>query len=216
MNNSNNTVALEAISGHSLLTMNIQPIRYCIENILPQGIAMLSGSPKTGKSWLVLEWCIRIAAGEPIWNFNTTKGTTLYLCLEDSWSRVQTRISNITRDVPQNVFFAVASRSISDGLTEQIESFVTDHPDTVLVAIDTFQMIRKTTGDRSYSNDYQVISHLKELADRLQITILSCIISENTALLTLSTWFPARPASSVRSTLRSFLKKRTGELLTPD
>ena len=70
------------------MTMNIQPIRYCIDRILPQGIAMLSGSPKTGKSWLVLEWCIRIAAGEPVWNFNTTKGTTLYLCLEDSWSRV--------------------------------------------------------------------------------------------------------------------------------
>ena len=84
---------------------------------------------------------------------------------------MQSRISDITRDVPQNVFFAVASRSISDGLTEQIESFVTEHPDTVLVAIDTFQMIRKTTDDTSYSNDYQVISHLKELADRLQITI---------------------------------------------
>ena len=133
---------------------------------------MLSGSPKTGKSWLVLEWCIRIAAGEPVWNFNTAQGTTLYLCLEDSWSRVQSRISDITRDVPQNVFFAVASRSISDGLTEQIESFVTEHPDTVLVAIDTFQMIRKATGGTSYSNDYQIISHLKELAHRLLITIL--------------------------------------------
>lgn len=55
LNNSNNTITLEAISGHSLMTMNIQPIRYCIDNILPQGIAMLSGSPKTGKSWLVLE-----------------------------------------------------------------------------------------------------------------------------------------------------------------
>ena len=123
LNNSNNTIALEVISGHSLMTMNIQPMRYCIDQILPQGIAMLSGSPKTSKSWLVLEWCIRIAAGEPVWNFNTTKGTTLYLCLEDSWSRVQSRISDITRDVPQNVYFAVASRSISDGLTEQIESF---------------------------------------------------------------------------------------------
>ena len=121
MNNSNNTVTLEAISGHSLMTMNIQPIRYCIDQILPQGIAMLSGSPKTGKSWLVLEWCIRIAAGQPVWNFNTTKGTTLYPCLENSWSRVQSRISDITRDVPQNVFVAVASLSISDGLTEQIE-----------------------------------------------------------------------------------------------
>ena len=85
---------------------------------------------------------------------------------------MQSRISDITRDVPQNVFFAVASRSISDGLTEQIESFVTEHPDTVLVAIDTFQMIRKAVANTSYSNDYQVISHLKELADRLQITIL--------------------------------------------
>ena len=33
-------------------------------------------------------------------------------------------------------------------------------------------MIRKTVGDTSYSSDYQVINHLKELAVRLQITIL--------------------------------------------
>ena len=164
---------------------------------------MLSGSPKTGKSWLVLEWCIRIAAGEPVWNFNTTKGTTLYLCLEDSWSRVQSRISDITRDIPQNVFFAVASRSISDGLTEQIESFVKEHPDTVLVAIDTFQMIKKTAGDTSYSNDYiRSSATSKSLLIVSKSQYCSCIISESTALLTLSIWFPARPASLVRSTLR--------------
>ena len=57
-------------------------------------------------------------------------------------------------------------------MTEQVKSFVTEHPDTVLVAIDTFQMIRKTAGGTSYSNDYQIISHLKELAHRLLITIL--------------------------------------------
>ena len=152
--------------------MRFEPFRYCIENLLPQGIAMISGAPKTGKSWLMLDWSIRIAKGEPVWNFSTTKGTALYLCLEDNWNRVQSRLLEVTDEVPNNVFFAVSSCSLTDGLTQQIEHFVKEHPDTVLVTIDTFQMIRSADNDLSYSNDYHEIGILKELADRLHITIL--------------------------------------------
>lgn len=50
---------------------------------------MLGGAPKNGKSWMVLDWCVRVAKGEPVWNLPVKQGSTLYLCLEDPLRRVQ-------------------------------------------------------------------------------------------------------------------------------
>ena len=163
---------LAVIDGETLMDMRLQPIRYCIEGLLPQGVAMISGAPKTGKSWMMLDWTIRIAKGEDVWNFKTTKGTTLYLCLEDNWNRIQSRLFEVTDEAPSNAYFAISSCSLSGDLEKQITDFATEHPDTVLVTIDTFQMISNAEKDASYSNDYQEIEKLKVLADKLQITVL--------------------------------------------
>ncbi len=163
---------LTVIDGETLMDMRINPINFCIDSLLPQGVSLLCGAPKIGKSWLVLDWCVRIAKGEEVWNFKTVKGTTLYLCLEDNLSRIQQRLNEITDEVPNNVFFATSSCSMSDGLAEQIESFVAEHKDTVLVVIDTFQMIRSKNKDTTYANDYQEIEELKRLADKLKISLL--------------------------------------------
>ena len=163
---------LAVIDGETLMDMRLEPVRYCIEGLLPQGVAMISGAPKVGKSWMMLDWTIRIAKGENVWDFKTTKGTTLYLCLEDNWTRVQSRLFDVTDEAPRNAYFAISSCSLAGGLEKQIANFVNEHPDTVLVTIDTFQMIRNTEKDTSYSNDYQEIEKLKALADKLKITIL--------------------------------------------
>ena len=152
-----NNKKLAVVDGETLMDMRIKPISFCIDSLLPQGVSMLCGAPKIGKSWLVLDWCVRIAKGEEVWNFKTTKGTTLYLCLEDNLSRIQQRLNEITDEFPNNVFFATSSCSLPDGLAEQIESFVAEHKDTVLVVIDTFQMIRSKNKDTTYGNDYQEI-----------------------------------------------------------
>lgn len=167
-----NNKKLTVIDGETLMDMRINPISFCIDSLLPQGVSLLCGAPKIGKSWLVLDWCVRIAKGEEVWNFKTAKGTTLYLCLEDTLSRIQERLNEITDEVPSNVFFATSSCSMSDGLAEQIESFIAEHNDTVLVVIDTFQMIRTRNKDTTYANDYQEIEELKRLAEKLKISLL--------------------------------------------
>ena len=163
---------LKVIDGESLVDMRLPPTRFCVQTLLPQGVTILGGAPKVGKSWLVLDLCVRVAKGEPIWNLPTTKGATLYLCLEDTERRVQERLLGITDDVPANAFFAVTAKTLADGLTEQIRQFVSEHPDTVLVAVDTFQMVRGSDSDPSYASDYQEIQVLKKLADELSISLL--------------------------------------------
>ena len=163
---------LTVIDGETLMDMKLPPTKFCVDTLLPQGICMLGGAPKIGKSWMVLDLCIRIAKGEPIWNLRTNKGTTLYLCLEDPLRRVQERLCILTDDVPSNAYFATAAGTLADGLCEQIRKFAIEHPDTVLVAVDTFQLVRTGGVDSSYANDYGEVRQMKQLADELNISIL--------------------------------------------
>lgn len=163
---------LTVVDGETLMDMKLPPTKFCVETLLPQGISILGGAPKIGKSWMVLDLCVRIAKGEAIWNLSTQKGTTLYLCLEDPLNRIQQRLCMLTDEVPENAYFATAAGTLADGLCEQIRNFVSEHPDTVLVAVDTFQIVRANTTDTSYANDYDDVRKIKQLADELEISIL--------------------------------------------
>ena len=60
-----------------------------------------------------------------------------------------------------------------DGLTEQMEQFPSEYPDTFRrIIIDTLQMIRGNSYDNTYANDYRDLSVLKRLADAHEIAIL--------------------------------------------
>ena len=163
---------LAVIDGETLMDTRLEPTRFCVDTLLPQGITILGGAPKIGKSWLVLDLCVRIAKGESVWGMKATKGTTLYLCLEDTLRRVQERLNCITDDVPSNAFFSTAAHTLADGLCDEIRGFVKEHPDTVFVAIDTFQIVRNGGADISYGNDYDEIRQMKQLADELNISLL--------------------------------------------
>lgn len=163
---------LNVIDGESLMDTRFAPVKFCVDTLLPKGVAILGGASKIGKSWLVLDLCVRVAKGEDVWGMKTSGGTTLYLCLEDTLRRVQERLNNITDEVPSNVYFANMASTLADGLCDQIRRFVKDHPDTCLVVIDTFQIIREDNKDISYSRDYADLRLLKAVADELDITIL--------------------------------------------
>ena len=162
---------LEVVDGETLMDMQFSKSRFCIQSLLPQGVSILGGAPKIGKSWMVLDWCVKVAKGESVWNLPTEKGTVLYLCLEDSLARIQDRLNCITDEVPSNLYVATKSESIETGLIQQIQNFIITHTDTTLIVIDTFQMIRNNS-ELSYANDYNEIGKLKQYADEMSISIL--------------------------------------------
>ena len=163
---------LTVIDGETLMDKRLAPTRFCVETLLPQGLCILGGAPKVGKSWLVLDLCIHIARGEPLWGLPVTQGETLYLCLEDSERRIQERLNLITDDVPSGLYFATGSTSIESGVCDWIRKFRQEHPAVTFVVIDTFQLIRTPTADVSYSNDYAELQPLRALAEELKICLL--------------------------------------------
>lgn len=154
------------------MSLPLKPLNFVVDTLLSQGLHILAGSPKVGKSWLALWLSVMVAKGESVWGMPVKQGTTLYLCLEDSTLRIQNRLFEITEDAPSNVHFCTESDILGKGLEEQLHTFLTEHPDTVLVIIDTLQMVRGTNYDNTYANDYRDLSVLKRIADTRGIAIL--------------------------------------------
>ena len=164
---------LNTIDADTLQTISYEPITFLVNDLLPQGLHLLAGAPKIGKSWLALWLCLQVARGESLWNFPTHSCEVLYLCLEDSFQRIQSRLFDLTEDAPPTLHFAVMAEQLHSGLIEQIEQFLKEHPATGLIVIDTLQRIRTMSNDANpYANDYRDIGVLKALADRHRIAVL--------------------------------------------
>ena len=164
---------LETITAEDLQNRTYEPTHFLVDELIPEGLHILAGAPKIGKSWLALWLCLCISQGQPLWNFATTQGEALYLSLEDSFQRIQTRLFDLTEDAPPTLHFAIMADTLKHGLEQQIEQFLMEHPTTKLVVIDTLQRVRGTGSDSNlYANDYHDIGILKQLADRRQIAIL--------------------------------------------
>lgn len=165
---------LVTINAETLISTPLAPIRFVIEDLLPQGIYLLCGSPKIGKSWLALDVGLCVASGDKLWEFHCCQSDVLYLCLEDSYARIQKRLFELVDEAPASLHFTIAANDIDNGLIWQIEDFVNKNPQTKLIIIDTFQRVRGSNGEPNvYAKDYNDISKLKELADRFAISIVA-------------------------------------------
>ena len=69
------------------------PIKWAVEGFLPEGLSILAGGPKIGKSILALHLATGVAIGGCVLGkINVAKGQVLYLALEDTPRRLQERI----------------------------------------------------------------------------------------------------------------------------
>ncbi len=59
------------------------------------------------------------AQGKPLWTFATRPCEVLYLCLEDSFQRIQSRLFDLTEDAPPTLHFAVMSQQLHNGLVNR-------------------------------------------------------------------------------------------------
>ena len=140
-----------------------------IDHFLYPGTYLFVGAPKVGKSFMMAQIAYHVSSGTPMWNYSVRKGTVLYLALEDDYRRLQERLYRMfgTETTP-DLFFSVASKSLNEGLLDQLGTFLNEHPETSVVIIDTLQKVREAEGDTySYARDYDIIAGLKAFADRI-------------------------------------------------
>ena len=145
-----------------------------VENLIYPGTYILAGAPKVGKSFFVAQLAYHIATGQKLWDYEVKQSTVLYLALEDDHRRLQKRMCRMFGvDGTANLYFAITSKKLGEGLEDQLEEFIDKHPNTRIIIIDTMQKIRQGGNDTySYANDYECVGNLKKFADQKEICLL--------------------------------------------
>ena len=175
LNMCNRVQGFDTIDADTLMNKPLPKSRFLVEGLVPQGVNILGGASKIGKSWLMLDLALTIAKGEPFWGMETMRCDVLYLCLEDSYQRIQDRLMKLTDEAPTNLRFSVTAGTLGNGLEQEISDFLHSYPQTKLIIIDTLQKIRAPkTGNAGgvYASDYEDMSALKKVSAERGVTIL--------------------------------------------
>ena len=162
---------LELISSVEIMNTPMKKQRFIVDGMIYPGLHILSGDPKIGKSWMMMDMCLAVAKGEDFLGRKTEQGQVVYMALEDTFVSLQSRMYELTDEPSENLVFTLIANSIGGGLEEDLQECKNKLPNLKMVIIDTLQKIRNTI-DAKYGADYRELSVLKSLADRLGIAII--------------------------------------------
>ncbi len=108
------------ISSVEIMNTPMKKQRFIVEGIIYPGIHILSGDPKLGKSWMMLDMCLAVAKGENFLGRKTEQGQVVYMALEDTFVSLQSRMYELTDEPSENLFFTLLANSIGNGLEEDL------------------------------------------------------------------------------------------------
>ncbi|GAB3915980.1 hypothetical protein GCM10029964_128220 [Kibdelosporangium lantanae] len=84
-----------------LMAVSFPEPTWAVPGIIAEGVTLLAGPPKVGKSWLSLGLGLSIAAGLPaLGTVAVDPGPVLYLALEDTPRRLQSRMRTVLAGRP--------------------------------------------------------------------------------------------------------------------
>ena len=145
-------------------------MRWIVEGLIPEGLTILAGQSKAGKSWFLLQMGLAVAKGHDFLGFNTVKTKAVYLAIEDSERRIQSRMNYQQQRGSANL-------QILDRWDGGLDSLVRDlHaiPDVKLIVIDTWgRFIGKVDGN-DYHEVTEKIGRLHTIAKEHGIAVIVC------------------------------------------
>jgi hypothetical protein len=167
------------VNAVDLMRKEFVPVPYTVDGILSQGLNLIGGKPKAGKSWFALQLAWAVAGGYEMSGRKVRSGSVLYLALEDTEPRLQSRMKLLRTatgwDFPCKLDIAtVWPRCDDSGLYYICEWLEARKNDAVLVIVDTLQKFRKPIKGQTnnYADDYEALEGLKGLCDLYGVTAL--------------------------------------------
>jgi RecA-family ATPase len=170
----------------TIITMNFQPIKYVVPDIIVEGLTLLAGKPKVGKSWMLLDMAIAVtkggftlghkmigtiaASGErtPLNGIKCEEGDALYCALEDNERRLQSRLIKLLdgKPTPQRLDFITEMPRLAKGGLELIRRWIASKSHPRLVIIDTLAMVKEPAkrNQTAYEADYASVVELRKLS----------------------------------------------------
>ncbi len=146
--------------------------------LVPEGLTILAGSPKLGKSWAAaLDMALAVASGgQALGGVDVEQGDVLLLALEDSDRRLQDRCRHLLgagQPIPERLH-RLTRLAQPRRLLDTLRAFLNGHPGARLVIIDTLAKARPPAppGVQQYDHEYAVAAALKQVVDAYSVALL--------------------------------------------
>jgi hypothetical protein len=167
-------------SAEELRTKIFEPLRLIVPKYLPEGLTLLGGRPKIGKSWQALDIAVGVSEGGTCLGQQCEQGDVLALMLEDSDRRLQRRLTQMLgaqlREWPTRLTYATSWPRLNEGGVDWMRDWINRSPKPRLVVVDILERVRQLTTSKdkrsAYSADYEALITLHELATEAMISIL--------------------------------------------
>ncbi|MFD5860953.1 AAA family ATPase [Streptomyces chartreusis] len=166
-----------AWTADQLMAANFPEPKWAVPGILAEGVSVLAGPPKVGKSWLSLGLGLSVAAGGNAFDSVPVQGgPVLYLALEDTPRRLQTRMGKLLggQPAPAGLTLVTECPPFPQGGSEAIAQWLERNPDARMVVIDVFAKMRGQApqGVSAYDADYVAVGYAKRLADHYGVAVV--------------------------------------------
>jgi hypothetical protein len=165
------------ITAHDLQAMTFPPVSYVIPGYVVEGLSLLAGKPKIGKSWLVLDMAVAVARGGfVLGDIKCPEGDVLYAALEDNPRRLQNRMKKVlgSQPWPKRLEFKTDMPRLNEGGVEVLIGWIKRCQKPRLIIVDTLAKVRaiKKGNEDPYASDYAAVTGLKAIADEYGIAIV--------------------------------------------
>jgi hypothetical protein len=166
-----------AWSATDLMDAEFPEPKWAVPGMICEGVNLFCGPPKVGKSWASLGLGLDIAAGGTAFgSVPVNAGPVLYLALEDTARRLQSRMRTLLdgNRAPEQLTIVTECPRLDNGGAEMIDGWLTAHLTARLVVVDVFAKIRPAAahGSNAYDADYAAIGAIKRLADKHAVAFL--------------------------------------------
>ena len=153
-----------------LMAADFPEPRWAVPGIVAEGVTVLAGAPKVGKSWLGLGLVVATATGgKALGAIDVAEGPSLYLALEDTGRRLKDRLGKVLGPTPgpSSLTLVTECPPLPAGGADMISAWLDHHHGARLVVIDVLARVRGPAGrdTTAYDADYRAVTQAKAVAD---------------------------------------------------
>lgn len=169
---------IELFNASELMALDLPEIKEIVPGIITEGLIILAGKPKLGKSWMAFGVGVAVACGGYAFgSIHVEARDVLYIALEDGKRRLQSRLRKMLQgaDPPPRMAFSTKWPRLDQGGVAAIAAWIEQAPAPGLIIIDTFARIRPhrdKSGGNKYEDDYADVEQLQELATQYGVAIV--------------------------------------------
>jgi hypothetical protein len=172
----------DSIDAETLLGMEFAELSYVVPGYVVEGLTVLGGKPKLGKSWLSLDLGIAVATGGKAMNaVECEQGDVIYLALEDNRRRMQDRIRMVAPPFRKKrgidlsrLQIRTAAPRIDEGLMAELDKWRLGCKNPRLIIIDVFLKVRpkRKRSEEPYEADYAAVVPLQGYASEHRLAVV--------------------------------------------